>query len=275
MEIPFDLARHRPHDMYFEQVFKVLPVALELVKKFLPPEQLAVLNLQTLQLSSESFLSEDLREFFSDLVYTCETNDSDPVRICLLLEHKSSSTGRRIYVQLGNYLRGVQDEDIVQQRPCFTLTIPILFYHGSAPWDPGPLREQYGAVPAALSGYVPHFDFLKINVQAMLDEQIRDMKDAVLLRNVLLVFKHGRENEFVRRYFREVLIFVHENLADEVLMVLFEATLLYLQIVSSLNKHEIMELAETLPQPLEQKVKHTYEYFLEEGFEKGMEKGME
>ena len=81
MEELNDFNYHRPHDMYFEQVFKVLPVVLELVNKFLPPEQLAALNLQTLQLSSESFLSDDLREFFSDLVYTCETTDAEPARI--------------------------------------------------------------------------------------------------------------------------------------------------------------------------------------------------
>ncbi|MEQ1746106.1 MAG: Rpn family recombination-promoting nuclease/putative transposase [Saprospiraceae bacterium] len=47
---------------------KVQPVALQLLQTFLPPDQLATLNLQTLQLSSESFLSDDLRESFSDLV---------------------------------------------------------------------------------------------------------------------------------------------------------------------------------------------------------------
>ncbi|MFN0016449.1 MAG: Rpn family recombination-promoting nuclease/putative transposase [Saprospiraceae bacterium] len=216
MDISLDLARQRPHDTYFEQVFKVQPVALQLLQTFLPPDQLAALNLQTLQLSSDSFLSDDLRESFSDLVYTCETTQAHPVRICLLLEHKSRSTGRRIYVQLGNYLRGIQEEDIRQKRPCFTLTIPILFYHGQDPWDPKPLREQYGAVPPALAGYVPHFDILKINVQSMLDEEIRGMQDAVLLSNIFLAFKHGREGKFIRAHFREVLIFVHENLAEEI-----------------------------------------------------------
>lgn len=275
MHTPNDLFRRRPHDTYFEQVFKVLPVALELVRKFLPPEQVAALNLDTLQLSSESFLSEELREFFSDLVYTCETTEADPVRICLLLEHKSGSTGRRIYVQLGNYLRGVQDEDIVQQRSLFTLTIPILFYHGKELWNPGPLREQYGAVPEALAGYIPHFDFVKVDVQAMSDEEICSMQDAVLLRNIFLVFKHAREAEYIRRYFREVFIFVRENVPEEVLLGLFQATLLYLQIVSPFNKHEIMEIVEALPQEYAQKAKSAYDEIFEEGIEKGIEKGIE
>ncbi|MEQ1743960.1 MAG: Rpn family recombination-promoting nuclease/putative transposase [Saprospiraceae bacterium] len=275
MDDSFKLARQRPHDTYFEQVFKVQPVTLQLLQAFLSADQVAALNLRTLQLSPESFLSDDLRESFSDLVYTCETIQADPVRICILLEHKSRSTGRRIYIQLGNYLRGVQEEDIRQKRPRFTLTIPILFYHGQNPWNPKPLREHYGAVPPALAGYVPHFDILKVNVQAMLDEEIRGMQDAVLLRNIFLAFKHGRENEFIRQHFREVLIFVHENVAEEILLGLFEATFFYLQIVSSFTKHEIMELVETLPPHLEHKVKFTYEHFVEEGIEKGIKMGIE
>ncbi|MFN0014772.1 MAG: hypothetical protein ACKVU2_09520, partial [Saprospiraceae bacterium] len=136
-------------------------------------------------------------------------------------------------------------------------------------------REQYGAVPPALAGYVPHFDILKINVQAMLDEEIRGMQDAVLLRNIFLAFKHGREGKFIRAHFREVLIFVHENLAEEILLGLFEATFLYLQIVSPFKEHEIMELVETLPPQYEQMAKSAYDQILEKGFEQGIEKGIE
>lgn len=274
MEEHDDPGPSRPHDRYFEQVFKVLPVARQLVQTFLPPDQLAVLNLDTLQLASESFISEDLRAFFSDLVYTCETADGAyTARICLLLEHKSRSTGRRIYVQLGNYLRGVQDEDINQGRRPFTLTIPVLFYHGKEPWSLGPLREQYGSVPPALSGYIPHFDFVQINVQALLDEDIRNLRDAVLLRNVLLAFKHARENKYLRQHFREVLIFVSETADMEMLLGLFQATFLYIQQVTSLNKRDIMELIQTLPPAYEQRAKTAYEQIFEEGLEKGLEKG--
>jgi Putative transposase, YhgA-like len=86
-------------------VFKILPVATQLLRKFLKPDQLSVIDLDTLQLVSESFVSEDLHSSFSDLVYTCESlGKGDSVRICLLFEHKSGSTGRYIYGQMGRYL---------------------------------------------------------------------------------------------------------------------------------------------------------------------------
>ncbi|MBL7795379.1 MAG: Rpn family recombination-promoting nuclease/putative transposase [Saprospiraceae bacterium] len=275
MNITENISLARPHDAYFEQVFKVLPVALELLRAFLPPEQVAALNLDTLKLSPERFLSDDLREFYSDLVYTCQTLGNKPVRICLLLEHKSAPTGRRIYIQLGNYLRGIQEEDIRQKRPKFTLTIPILFYHGKKPWRTKPLREQYGVVPAALAGYVPHFDILKVDLQAMSDEDILAMRDIVLLRNILLVFKHIREGKYIRQHFRDLLIFVRENVSEEVRLGLFQVTFLYVQIASPLKKDDIMELAKTLPPKESRRAKTAYEQFVDEGIEKGFKKGIE
>lgn len=77
---------HRPHDIYFEQVFKHLPIARQLLEAFLPKQQLGALDLATLELSSESFLTEELREAFADLVYTCRTTGDAPARVCLLRE---------------------------------------------------------------------------------------------------------------------------------------------------------------------------------------------
>jgi predicted transposase/invertase (TIGR01784 family) len=263
-----------PHDRYFEEVFKFLVVVQQLVRVFIPPEQLALLNLDALQLSSESFIGADQREFFSDLVYMCETTEGQPVRVCLLLEHKSTNVGRRIFVQLGNYLRGIQEEDIRQGRTYFTLTIPILFYHGEEPWEPGSLRHQYGPVPVLLTGYIPHFDLVYIQVSSLSDEVIEGMHDALLLRNVLLAFKHARDVEYLRQNFSKILIFVFENADMEVLLGLFEATFLYLQRVSTLQKEEVMNLIQTLPPAYEERAKTTYEQIFEEGLEKGREQGL-
>jgi hypothetical protein len=45
---------NHPHDAYFEQVFKIREVALQLIREFLPQNQLKVLNLDTLEISSDT-----------------------------------------------------------------------------------------------------------------------------------------------------------------------------------------------------------------------------
>jgi predicted transposase/invertase (TIGR01784 family) len=249
----------------------------EVLKAFLPPRQLAHLNLSTLQLASESFIGEDLREYFSDLVYTCETIQGEPVRVCLLLEHKSTSTGRRIYVQLGNYLRSIQDEDIRQGRKYFTITLPVLIYQGEEAWELLPLRQQYGPVPEDLEGYIPHFDIVMLSVHSLTDEFIfiEGLQESLLLRNVLLVLKHARDTNYLREHFSQLLIFASENVGEELSVIMFRATFLYVQQVSTFSKEEMMNLIQTLPPPYEQHAKSTYEQILEEGFEKGLEKGRE
>jgi predicted transposase/invertase (TIGR01784 family) len=93
------LFNHKPHDAYFKQVFKVKEVAVQLFQKFLSPQLIERLNLESLRLSSDSFVSDKMKEHFSDLIYNCETLDGDPIRISLLCEHKSYSIGRYIYGQ--------------------------------------------------------------------------------------------------------------------------------------------------------------------------------
>lgn len=266
---------YSPHDRYLRLVLKIGIVTRETLRAFLPPEQLALLNLGTLSLASESFVSDDLKASLSDVVYTCETTDGRPVRICLLFEHKSVSTGRYIYVQLGRYLLNIQEEDIRQGRESFTLTIPVLIYNGELLWDVPPLREQYGSVQPELQGYILHFDIVYVNLQALSDEAIEGLHEFQVLRNVLLALKHAREDDYLRIHFRRLLIFACENADEEVLLHLFEATFIYLQKSSTLSKEELMNLIQTLPPPFEQRAKTTYEQIFEEGMEKGIEQGIE
>ncbi len=196
------------------------------------------------------------------------------MRICLLFEHKSTSTGRYIYVQPGRYLLGIQEKVIRQGFEHFTLTIPVLIYHGEQPWEVPPLREQYGEVSKELEGYIPHFDIVYVNVQALSDETIEQMHRFQLLRDVLMALKHARDEGYLGVYLRRWSMFVPEGADWEVLLHLFEVTFVYLQQSSTLSKEEVMNLIQTLPPPLERRAKTTYEQILEEGIEKGIEKAL-
>ncbi|MCS7035352.1 MAG: Rpn family recombination-promoting nuclease/putative transposase, partial [Saprospiraceae bacterium] len=208
--------QHHPSDHYIKEALKVEAVGRQFVQTFLPPEELALLNLNTLQLAPDSFIGEDLRHYFSDIVYTCQTQQGKPMRVCLLIEHKSTPVGRRIYVQLGNYLRSIQEEDIRQQREYFTLTIPMLILQS----DEGDLvllalEKYYGEVPEVMQGYIPGFKVVVVRVQALTDEFLEGLRHSLLLRNVLLVLKYARDADYMRVHFREVLTFVSDEVSTE------------------------------------------------------------
>jgi flagellar biosynthesis/type III secretory pathway protein FliH len=72
-----------------------------------------------------------------------------------------------------------------------------------------------------------------------------------------------------------VVIFADENVSEEILLSLFLGTYLYIQMVSSIKKEEIMSMVQTLPPQYEQRVKSTYEQIWEETMEKGMQQGIQ
>lgn len=173
----------------------------------------------------------------------------------------------------------MQEDDLKNRRKHFTLTIPIIFYHGAEPWDMKQLRELYGTVSRELLEYVPNFKFLMINLQELSREQLLHFKN-LTLRSVFLMMKRQWEDEFFRTNKKAYFTFVGESIETEDF--LFECNLTYIQNISSLKKAEIMDLATEL-QPravrYRRKKKTPLQEWAEEieknALEKGMEKGME
>ncbi len=79
-----------PHDGFFKRLFGNLEVAADFLRNYLPAETLSLLDLDTLTLEKESFIDPELRESFSDLLFSVQTTTKNNVFIYLLLEHKSA-----------------------------------------------------------------------------------------------------------------------------------------------------------------------------------------
>jgi len=83
-----------PHDTYFHESFGRREIAVDFLRHHLPAELLAEIDLETLEISKDTYVSADLRSAYSDLVYRVRHRDG-PLTIYVLFEHKSSpSTGR-------------------------------------------------------------------------------------------------------------------------------------------------------------------------------------
>lgn len=78
-----------PHDAFFKQYLSRPQVAADLLRRQLPADVVALLDLDQLNLTKDSFVDEQLRTHFSDLVYRTMTTTATPVTISLLFEHKS------------------------------------------------------------------------------------------------------------------------------------------------------------------------------------------
>jgi len=57
-----------PHAMFFEKVFVRKDVSSDLVRHYLPPDVVDKLDLSTIQSVNKSFISNDLKAIYSDLL---------------------------------------------------------------------------------------------------------------------------------------------------------------------------------------------------------------
>ena len=82
-----------PHDVFFRESFGRREIAQDFLRHQLPAELLQGLDLDSLEISKDSYVSSDLRASYSDLVYRLRSNDpnQDPALfVYMLFEHKSS-----------------------------------------------------------------------------------------------------------------------------------------------------------------------------------------
>lgn len=77
-----------PHDATFRQFLTQPDIARDFMELHLPPELRICCDLSTLKLESGSFVEDDLRQYFSDVLYSLKTTAGDGY-IHVLIEHQS------------------------------------------------------------------------------------------------------------------------------------------------------------------------------------------
>ena len=149
-----------PHDNFFKRLFGDLAVASDFMLNYLPPELLAQVELETLQIERESFVDPELRESFSDLLFRVRAKTGSAVFIYLLLEHKSAPDPW-VAFQLLRYIVQFWEQRRRQGAAKLPLVIPIVFYHGQEGWH---VPRQLSALLEtadlqAVLKYAPDFEY--------------------------------------------------------------------------------------------------------------------
>ena len=80
---------HHPHDNFARKALSDITVAKELVSKHLPPEIVKRIDIDSLQLTNKSFVTENLTNYHSDVLYKC-TFDKKQGYLYFLVEHQST-----------------------------------------------------------------------------------------------------------------------------------------------------------------------------------------
>ena len=179
-----------PHDSVFKAFLTDPDTARDFLTIHLPPALLAVCDLDTLQLSSGSFIEEHLRPYFSDVLYALKTQHGDGY-VYTLIEHQSSPD-KNMAFRMMRYAIAAMQQHLEAGHTQLPLVIPILFYQGQTSPYPYSLNwlQSFADPQLAQSLYSEAFPLVDITV--IPDDHIMQHKRMALLE---LLQKHIRQRD--------------------------------------------------------------------------------
>ena len=179
-----------PHDAVFRQMLMHQAVAKDFLQLYLPAPFLAICALDSLQLVSGSFVEEDLRASYSDILYSLRTRHG-PGYVYALIEHQSTPD-KLMAFRLLRYALAAMQRHLDAGHDTLPLVVPILFYHGKvSPWPWARNWQQLFADPALAKALYSN-DFPLVDLTVMPDNQIARHRRMAMLE---LLQKHIRHRD--------------------------------------------------------------------------------
>lgn len=259
-----------PHDRFFKELFSQLDTATDFIRHYLPEHLVEAIDLTTLEIVKESFVDEELRQYFSDLLLRVKLTNGGEAFIYILLEHKSSPDDL-VALQLLIYLARIWQPNLRDKTKPLPLIFPVVFYHGEESWNVSrsfnALFDFGGLEP--LREYAPEFKYHLCDLS-----KIEVAKGEARLRAGLAVLKYSRSDELPSRL-REIFETIRQ-LPEWRVMGYIRTVLKYLVNVKNNLTWEIveLELGTALPEQKGEIMKSLAEEWIEEGEQRGEQKGM-
>lgn len=260
----------KPHDEFFKATFGRLDIALEYLQQMLPKDIQQHLNLSALERINGSFVSPQLKEYFSDVVYQCPiVGLKKQASLTFILEHKSDIVSHP-HFQLLRYMLDTW-EDQIKNKKALTPIVPIVLYQGKRKWVKRDVYAYFDKkLPASFRPFCPNFDYFLTDLQTLNDEQILELNKGLLI-NTLLMMKHIWEPEFVLK--NPDLIFVH--LEDNQYSDFQISILAYFFRNADIASEKVQKFIKALPASINKNAMSTYEMIVEEGVARGRKEALE
>lgn len=198
-----------PHDALFRQFLGHTETARDFLRIHLPPALLAVCDLDTLQLESGSFVEEDLRPHYSDILYSLETR-SGTGYIYSIIEHQSTPDPLMAW-RLLKYSIAAMQRHLDKGHKQLPLVIPVLFYHGATRPYPYSTAWLDGFADPAMAGELYTRSFPLVDVTAIPDDEILTHKRVALLE---MVQKHIQVRDLAEIIDSLALLLTRERITD-------------------------------------------------------------
>ncbi len=206
-----------------------------------------------------------------DLVYTCQYG-ADPLRIALLFEHKSAPRTGLAY-QLLQYMMGIWRHNH-QQDQAMMPVVAMVLYHGKRSWRPGDFWSCFEALPVDISGYIPNFDYLFMDLSCYTDKQLKvGAFKAAAVKIGLLIMKHIYDQDNLEKALREYIEIGRQYFTTPNGLEFLRSVIQYLFQVTDIAESAMAAAIAPAVEKGGDEVMTTAQRLREEGFKIGCQKG--
>ena len=139
---------NNPHDKYVRALMQDPKIAAEFFAAYADEDIKQHIDLTAIELQNTSFITDDLKEYFSDLVYKCpyfahsdnQHSSDQPAKMILLVEHQST-LDKYIPIRVFHYLFNFLNQELrvlKSKQPSLDKLPPfyaLIFYNGKQNLD--------------------------------------------------------------------------------------------------------------------------------------------
>lgn len=256
-----------PHDAIFKTFMGHPATARDFLQLHLPDSLRILCDLKTLKLEPGSFIEDDLRAHYCDVLWSLKTCEGDGY-IYTVIEHQSTADAHMAF-RLMRYAIAVMQRHLDAGHKKLPLVIPMLFYHGTVSLYPYSLcwLDKFDDPETARQLYANTFPLIDITVMA--DDEIMQHRRIALLE---LIQKHIRKRDLMGLVEKLVVLLVKGNANDNQLKALFNYMI---QAGDTAHFKEFMdEVTGRLPQHKE-RLMTIAERLRQEGHMNGLQEGLQ
>ncbi|BBR60496.1 MULTISPECIES: Rpn family recombination-promoting nuclease/putative transposase [unclassified Klebsiella] len=254
-----------PHDAVFKQFLMHPETARDFLDIHLPAELREICDLSTLQLESGTFIEDDLRAQYSDVLYSLQMQGNDGY-LHVLIEHQSSPD-KKMAFRMIRYAIAAMHRHLEAGNEQLPLVIPILFYQGKVSPYPFSLCWLDMFASSTLAGRLYSQPFPLVDITVIPDDDIMQHRRVAILE---LLQKHIRQRDLMGLLAPLVTLLHAEYTTDSQLVTLLnymlqrgtthQPTVFFRELTNRMPKEKTMQ---TLAQWLE-----------EQGMQKGVAQGV-
>ena len=259
------------HDAFFKNTFSYREIAQSYLTNFLDSQIVAHLDLDNMTLEGSSYVTPELAEYFSDLVWEVGYKETK-VKVSFLFEHKSYVSPYP-HLQLLRYILEHIEVQIKANQP-LSVVIPIIIYHGEAEWKVRPFSDYFEGIDNLLLPYIPSFDYQLTNLSDYTDAELIE-KGIGKLVNVFLALRHVRNLEYIKNNYEVIFVNTENFLESGEYSNFFQTIFVYLFKNVELSKEQFIKIVDNINKPLKTFTMSAYNNFIDEGIELGIELGIE